>query len=144
MIFLFVLYKTFFTKTNIPSSVLSFIHFSFQISAIKNALKQENLNPEIEEKLLQLQRYQEKQMKGSGVENSVTSSQTHNSPVATTPRPPSRKRPASSNIPAATTVTTTTPISTQSSGDDKDDKDWVETPPRKRPAPKQENRETPK
>lgn len=30
---------------------------------IKNALKQENLNPEIEEKLLNLQRYQEKQMK---------------------------------------------------------------------------------
>ncbi|KAJ9577901.1 hypothetical protein L9F63_025239, partial [Diploptera punctata] len=30
---------------------------------IKNALKQENLNPEIEEKLLQLQRYQERQMK---------------------------------------------------------------------------------
>nr|CAH7737126.1 unnamed protein product [Callosobruchus chinensis] len=30
---------------------------------IKSALKQENLNPEIEEKLLQLQRYQEKQMK---------------------------------------------------------------------------------
>jgi nucleosome-remodeling factor subunit BPTF len=33
------------------------------VSAIKNALKQENLNPEIEEKLLQLQRYQEKQIK---------------------------------------------------------------------------------
>ncbi|XP_058836423.1 nucleosome-remodeling factor subunit NURF301 [Topomyia yanbarensis] len=30
---------------------------------IKNALRQENLNPEIEEKLLNLQRYQEKQMK---------------------------------------------------------------------------------
>ncbi|KFB42218.1 AGAP006133-PA-like protein [Anopheles sinensis] len=30
---------------------------------IKNALKQEHLNPEIEEKLLNLQRYQEKQMK---------------------------------------------------------------------------------
>lgn len=41
-----------------------FINFFFNISAaIKSALKQENLNPEIEEKLLQLQRYQEKQMK---------------------------------------------------------------------------------
>ncbi|XP_025163350.1 nucleosome-remodeling factor subunit NURF301 isoform X1 [Harpegnathos saltator] len=112
---------------------------------IKNALKQENLNPEIEEKLLQLQRYQEKQMKGSSVENSVAGSQTHNSPAATTPRPPSRKRPAPSNIPsAATTTTTTTPTSAQSSGDDKDDKDWVEIPPRKRPTQKQESREIPK
>lgn len=33
------------------------------VTAIKSALKQENLNPEIEEKLLQLQRYQEKRMK---------------------------------------------------------------------------------
>lgn len=82
-------------------------------------------------------------MKGSGVENSVTGSQTHNSPAATTPRPPSRKRPTPSNIPSATTATTT-PTSVQSSADDKDDKDWVETPPRKRPAQKQENRETPK
>ncbi|XP_018314724.1 nucleosome-remodeling factor subunit NURF301 isoform X2 [Mycetomoellerius zeteki] len=108
---------------------------------IKNALKQENLNPEIEEKLLQLQRYQEKQMKG-GVENSVTSNQTHNSP-ATTPRPPSRKRPApSSNIPATAVATTPTNAQSSSSGvEDKDDKDWVETP-RKRPAMKQENRET--
>jgi len=110
--------------------------------AIKNALKQENLNPEIEEKLLQLQRYQEKQMKG-GVENSVTSNQTHNSPAATTPRPPSRKRPASSsNIPATAAATTPTNAQSSSSGvEDKDDKDWVETP-RKRPAVKQENRET--
>ncbi|XP_077275780.1 nucleosome-remodeling factor subunit NURF301 E(bx) isoform X1 [Temnothorax americanus] len=109
---------------------------------IKTALKQENLTPEIEEKLLLLQRYQEKQMKG-GVENSVTSNQTHNPPAATTPRPPSRKRPApSSNIPAATAAATT-PINAQLSGGvgDKDDKDWVETP-RKRPALKQENRET--
>ncbi|GAB1859808.1 Nucleosome-remodeling factor subunit NURF301 [Camponotus japonicus] len=113
---------------------------------IKNALKQENLNPEIEEKLLQLQRYQEKQMKG-GVENSVTNNQTHhNSSAVTTPRPPSRKRPApSSNIPVSATTTTPTIMQSSSTGgDDKDDKDWVETP-RKRPALKQENRDaTPK
>jgi hypothetical protein len=33
------------------------------VSAIKSALKEENLNPDIEEKLLQLQRYQDQQMK---------------------------------------------------------------------------------
>ncbi|EEB14731.1 fetal alzheimer antigen, falz, putative [Pediculus humanus corporis] len=49
---------------------------------IKNALKQENLNPEIEEKLIQLQRYQEKQMKNEPV-----------NPVITRPQP--RKRPSS-------------------------------------------------
>jgi len=100
--------------------------------------------------LLQLQRYQEKQMKGGGIENSMASNQTHHSsPAATTPRPPSRKRPApSSNVPATTAAAaaataTATPTSVQASGgdEDKDDKDWVETP-RKRPALKQENRET--
>lgn len=103
--------------------------------AIKNALKQENLNPEIEEKLLQLQRYQEKQMKGS-VENSVATNQTHTTPTVTAPRVPSRKRPAPTNIP-----TTTTPTSIQSSTNDQE-ANW-ETP-RKKPAIKQENREMPK
>lgn len=102
---------------------------------IKNALKQENLNPEIEEKLLQLQRYQEKQMKG-GVENSATNNQTHTTPTITTPRVPSRKKPAPSNIP-----TTTSSTNVQSITNDKDT-DW-ETP-RKKIALKQENRETPK
>ncbi|KAK9296382.1 hypothetical protein QLX08_009595 [Tetragonisca angustula] len=102
---------------------------------IKNALKQENLNPEIEEKLLQLQRYQEKQMKG-GVENSATNNQTHTTPTITTPRVPSRKKPAPSNIP-----TTTPSTNVQSITNDKDT-DW-ETP-RKKIALKQENRETPK
>lgn len=65
----------------------------FTISAIKNALKQENLNPEIEEKLLNLQRYQEKQMKSEH----ATPSLVHNhheytsSPAKQTPR----KRPVS-------------------------------------------------
>lgn len=103
---------------------------------IKNALKQENLNPEIEEKLLQLQRYQEKQMKG-GVENSVATNQTHTTTTITTPRLPSRKRPAPSNIP-----TTTTSTNVQPSTNDKDT-EWAETP-RKKLAPKQEPRESPK
>ena len=98
-------------------------------------MKQENLNPEIEEKLLQLQRYQEKQMKG-GVENSATNNQTHTTPTITTPRVPSRKKPAPSNIP-----TTTPSTNVQSITNDKDT-DW-ETP-RKKIALKQENRETPK
>ncbi|KAE8752789.1 hypothetical protein FOCC_FOCC000527 [Frankliniella occidentalis] len=55
---------------------------------IRSALKQENLNPEIEEKLLQLQRFQEKLGK-----------QDTAAPVAPTPppppsRPPAKKRPA--------------------------------------------------
>lgn len=99
-------------------------------------MKQENLNPEIEEKLLQLQRYQEKQMKG-GVENSASNNQTHTTPTITTPRVPSRKRPAPSNIP-----TTTSSTNVQSITNDKDT-DWAETP-RKKPALKQESRETPK
>lgn len=37
---------------------------NLKITAIKNVLRQGNLNPEIEEKLLTLQRYQEKQAKG--------------------------------------------------------------------------------
>lgn len=42
--------------------------------AIKNALRQGNLNPEIEEKLLNLQRYQEKQAKGEPFDPSAFTS----------------------------------------------------------------------
>lgn len=42
----------------------SFSQISLILSAIQNALRQGNLNPEIEEKLLNLQRCHEKQMKG--------------------------------------------------------------------------------
>lgn len=42
---------------------LSTLWFLSYFSAIKNALKQEGLNPEVEEKLIKLQRYQERQMK---------------------------------------------------------------------------------
>ncbi|XP_046429162.1 nucleosome-remodeling factor subunit NURF301 isoform X3 [Neodiprion fabricii] len=100
---------------------------------IKNALKQENLNPEIEEKLLQLQRYQEKQMKG-GVESSITCNQIHGTPTATTTRAPSRKRPAPPHVPPL--ASPTTPNVTTN---DKDN-EWSETP-KKRPAPRQEPRD---
>ncbi|XP_068630011.1 nucleosome-remodeling factor subunit NURF301 isoform X2 [Battus philenor] len=58
------------TKTDIVNSGVDGVHGNKFVltpdyiqQTIKSALKQENLNPEIEEKLLQLQRYQEKQMK---------------------------------------------------------------------------------
>lgn len=61
-------------------------------------MKQENLNPEIEEKLLQLQRYQEKQMKqDTGVPQPVVAPV---APIPTTPPPkpqPTRKRPQTSS-----------------------------------------------
>ncbi|XP_075219983.1 nucleosome-remodeling factor subunit NURF301 E(bx) isoform X3 [Lycorma delicatula] len=71
--------------------------------SIKNALRQENLNPEIEEKLLQLQRYQEKQMKEpSSISNTVvtTVNTATASPTCSSPTKPSssnRKRPPSSS-----------------------------------------------
>lgn len=45
--------------------------------AIKNALRQENLNPEIEEKLLNLQRCHEKQMKGNQRPTSIALANNH-------------------------------------------------------------------
>ncbi|XP_058463796.1 nucleosome-remodeling factor subunit NURF301 [Malaya genurostris] len=64
---------------------------------IKNALKQENLNPEIEEKLLNLQRYQEKQMKaddrgGAAIAlqhnySNMSAIREHSSPVKAKKRP---------------------------------------------------------
>ncbi|XP_053625011.1 nucleosome-remodeling factor subunit NURF301 [Plodia interpunctella] len=76
---------------------------------IKSALKQENLNPEIEEKLLQLQRYQEKRMKPE--------QQPEREPrviavAAQSPSPPPRRRATSSRL--------------------DDDDEWVESSPRKR------------
>lgn len=86
---------------------------------IKTALKQENLNPEIEEKLLQLQRYQERQMKQEPSYSEGSSSPIPsriNSSSSSSSRYPSsnRKRP-----PSASTRDT--------------DTDWVmETPKRSR------------
>lgn len=51
------------------------------MAAIKNALKQENLNPEIEEKLLQLQRYQERQMKQEPITTTAAMTEVSSSPV---------------------------------------------------------------
>ncbi|KAK4876450.1 hypothetical protein RN001_012872 [Aquatica leii] len=59
---------------------------------IKTALKQENLNPEIEEKLLQLQRYQENKMKQEPELPPVVP-RSNNQPIINTIRVPIRKRP---------------------------------------------------
>ncbi|CAH2086513.1 unnamed protein product [Euphydryas editha] len=78
---------------------------------IKSALKQENLNPEIEEKLLQLQRYQEKQMKPeTPAEREVREVRVA---VARSPSPPPPRRRGLSRH-------------------DDDDDEWLESSPRKR------------
>ncbi|KAG5899121.1 hypothetical protein JTB14_021623 [Gonioctena quinquepunctata] len=88
---------------------------------IKTALKQENLNPEIEEKLLQLQRYQEKQMKHEPELPLPVPKLSQ--PIVNSRFPqPSRKRPPSCSK--------------------NDDSDWVmDTPKRSRP---NRNNEVPK
>lgn len=73
---------------------------------IKSALKQENLNPEIEEKLLQLQRYQERRMKPEV-------------PVEKEPRPPAPRSPSP-------------PARRRATSRHDDDEEWVESSPRKR------------
>jgi nucleosome-remodeling factor subunit BPTF len=107
-------------------------------AAIKNALKQENLNPEIEEKLLQLQRYQEKQMKGT--EGSATGAQGHNAPVCSTPRAPARKRPSSS---AHSTAASLLPATHHPSTNEKDN-EWITETTKKKLLPKQEHRDVSK
>lgn len=90
------------------------------LSAIKSALKQENLNPEIEEKLLQLQRYQEKRMKPDGsavvVERSRSLERSRELSHERSPSPsPPRRRPAAPRH--------------------DDDDEWIEASPRKRSRP---------
>ena len=91
---------------------LLFYYYFFFSLAIKTALKQENLNPEIEEKLIQLQRYQEKQMKQEPETPTIVNRVT--TPTAAT-RSSVRKRPPSMSMSS------------------KEDVDWLETPKRGRP-----------
>lgn len=109
LLLLLILYKYF-----IFLFIYAFFYFLTQKLAIKTALKQENLNPEIEEKLLQLQRYQEKQMKQEPPEVPVHSTRVAIQNTFNRNNVPARKRP-----PSATK---------------NDDEDWVmETPKRSRP-----------
>ncbi|KAI5633082.1 PHD-finger domain-containing protein [Phthorimaea operculella] len=84
---------------------------------IKSALKQENLNPEIEEKLLQLQRYQEKQMKPEGRERERELPEREARAVVLPARSPSPPPPPRRRVAAR----------------QDDDDEWVDTSPRKRP-----------
>lgn len=97
------------------------------ISAIKNALKQENLNPEIEEKLLTLQRYQERQ-KNKSDNPSFTSNQStivNSQHIA--------------QVSPATVSAITTPVKSGSSRkrppsrSQDDDDDWILDTPKRRP-----------
>lgn len=92
------------TNCNCPTK----IEIIFVSTAIKNALKQENLNPEIEEKLLNLQRYQEKQLKSEQVVVSSPVSQ-YSTPVKSNTS--QKKHPTSRH----------------------DDDDWILETPKRRP-----------
>ncbi|XP_014211852.1 nucleosome-remodeling factor subunit NURF301 isoform X2 [Copidosoma floridanum] len=98
--------------------------------SIKYALKHESLNPEMEEKLLQLQRYHEKQSKGS--EGTIMTVQTPNSATPTAVRPPARKRP----MPPLTT-----PAAAHNASINKDDKSWMGETPKRKPPPRPEPRD---
>lgn len=85
--------------------------FDTIFSAIKNALKQDNLNPEIEEKLLNLQRYQEKQMRGEV-------------PIPSTP--------TISHIQTVTDVNSVKTSIRKRSKNTDDDSDWIIDTPKRR------------
>ncbi|XP_071445006.1 nucleosome-remodeling factor subunit NURF301 isoform X3 [Hetaerina americana] len=108
---------------------------------IKSALKQENLNPEIEEKLIQLQRYQEKQMKQDKTRPVALTPAAATTPTPNLPRRPARKRPQ---------VTKEDDDDDEDEDEDEDDpdddgadgdEDWESPPPpRKRNTPRTESR----
>ncbi|XP_053689324.1 nucleosome-remodeling factor subunit NURF301 [Sabethes cyaneus] len=83
---------------------------------IKNALKQENLNPEIEEKLLNLQRYQENQMKTDDRGNAAIALQ-HNY----------------SNMSATREHSTPVKAKKRSYRGEDDDDEWMMDTPKRRP-----------
>ncbi|CAD6241102.1 GSCOCG00009137001-RA-CDS [Cotesia congregata] len=108
--------------------------------SVRTALKQENLNPEITEKLLKFQRYRERSKKDA--ENSVSNIQhQHTTPVA---RTPSRKRPAPGTpiTVAAGSITPSIALRDSTQTNEKIN-EWSETP-RKKIIIKQEPKESPK
>lgn len=110
---------------------------STHLLAIKNALKQENLNPEIEEKLLQLQRYQERQMKHDGTELSPTQqSQQHQKAIQQIIQHQQQQQQLNQQTPVrpiqTTSITRKRPPSTSKSNDDEE---WNDLPKPRRPPP---------
>jgi nucleosome-remodeling factor subunit BPTF len=101
---------------------LSLVLYRSPFAAIKNALKQENLNPEIEEKLLNLQRYQERQMKGGNVSYNEGNSSTFST------------SPCNSPYPHSDGSITPPPVKSRKRVKDEEDDEWVlDTPRRKYP-----------
>lgn len=110
----------------IPILINFFVYFFFFTHlAIKSALKQENLNPEIEEKLLILQRYQEKQM--------LRQESDHTSHVTPKIHHPQHTQSTTSSI-LTSSRTITSRKRPPSASRTNEDADWVmETPKRSRP-----------
>lgn len=75
-------------------------------------MKQENLNPEIEEKLLNLQRFQEKQMKGEQQSTSVALAHNHHEYTSPIKQSSARKRLSVRGV---------------------DDEEWIGETPKRRP-----------
>lgn len=99
-------------------------------TAIKNALRQQNLNPEIEEKLLNLQRYQEQQAK-DGLDAPYTYT-----PISTVHAPSSsqRKRPARRNhYDDDEDVDLDEELDDGAIAEDDDDEDWFAHKRRRKP-----------
>lgn len=97
-------------------------------TAIKNVLRQGNLNPEIEEKLLTLQRYQEKQAKGEPFDSTSFSNVTYPTRGTRTTTSVYDSQDSEDSEEEVSDSSTKTP-SRRRAGDDDDE--WVLDTPRK-------------
>lgn len=101
-------------------------------AAIKNVLKQGNLNPEIEEKLLTLQRYQEKQMKGEPFDTtSFSSSYTARGAGGSGENDRGCQSPVDDDFDEDSMDSDTRPSRRRGAGAEDDDDEWVLDTPRK-------------
>ncbi|CAO1383722.1 unnamed protein product [Diamesa hyperborea] len=99
---------------------------------IKNVLKQGNLNPEIEEKLLTLQRYQEKQAKGEPFDTtSFSSSYTARGAGGSGENDRGCQSPVDDDFDEDSMDSETRPSRRRGAGAEDDDDEWVLDTPRK-------------